>query len=202
MKKLGRNCMRLNKLGWKRWTTIYSLSAWDINCITPINGWTVYRVKDGFNWVKTCLFLESFSPLYLIAIRIQYWVRVYFKSRFALKLSDSELIQWFILNYLLIEKSTVHFLWILLLFRKVQKSLHSWFWNLSESVQNHKNSLKLFWISTYWHWNLGTGKLLQTFSCPVKMYPANLCLRLLQNSLNNFQLLNRNLYFTGDYQTL
>ena len=81
-------------------------------------------------------------------------------SHFALKLSDSESIQWFILNYLLIQKNTEYFLWILLWFREIQKSTRSSFWYPSESVVKLEISLKLFWISTDCHWTLGTGSLL------------------------------------------
>ena len=71
---------------------------------------------------------------------------------------SSELIQWFILNYLLIQKKTEYFFCILLWFREIQKSLHSWFWNTSESVLEVEIYLKLFRISIDCHWTLGTGK--------------------------------------------
>ena len=96
---------------------------------------------------KLKLFLHSDIP-YLTLSRIQYSVRVWFRSRFALNLSDSELNNWFVLIYLLIQTHTEYVLWIFLWFRDFQKSLHSWFWNLSESVLKLEIFLKLFW--NYW----------------------------------------------------
>ena len=58
-----------------------------------------------------------------------------------MNLYDSELFQWFILNYFLIYKNTISFLWVLLWFREDQNSLtlkSLWIrtktWNISEIV--------------------------------------------------------------------
>ena len=100
-----------------------------------------------FGFWKLKLFLHSDIPCLSLS-RIQYSVTVWFRSRFALNLSDSELINWFVLIYLLIQTHTEYVLRIFLWFRDFQKSLHSWFWNLSESVLKLQIFLKLFW--NYW----------------------------------------------------
>ena len=127
-----------------------------------------------FNWLKSVPylnrkgrknFIDFFGSRYLTLSRIQYWVRVYFRSHFALNLSDSELIPWFILNYRLIQKNTEYSLWILLWFREIQKSILRWFSNPSESVLKLKFSLKMFWFSTDCQWTVGTGLFFENFNC-------------------------------------
>ena len=119
----------LNRVHWH-----FELSKYP----TTIRHFGVWKLK---------LFLHSDIP-YLTLSRIQYSVRVWFRSRFALNFSDSELINWIVLIYLLIQTHTEYVLWIFLWFRDYQKSLHSWFWNLSESVLKLQIFLKLFW--NYW----------------------------------------------------
>ena len=74
------------------------------------------------------------------------------------------------LNYLLIQKNTEYSLWILLWFREIQKSLHNWFWNPSESALNHGYAILVSRFLSPIH--LTSNHLTPIYSPPVSFNPS------------------------------